>query len=301
MLNKRLASAAVIVSGMLLLIWLDFHWGRADVWHLPGLVLGSLSIVIITIASGELASMWRSTGQPVDVALVVVLTVWMGLGSCLSLGWPTAAAWLGGAFASWSVAMLVAVMVGFAGEMTRLGSITGQADRLARTVMILVYLSLPVVFMALHRTWSGDNGLGLSAFLAVVVSVKFSDVGAYFVGKTWGRHKMSPRLSPNKTVEGAVGGFVGGIAGSALVWWLVAPWLLTDRVDVCWGFVLAYGAVIAAAGMFGDLAESLLKRDLHTKDSSVWLPGLGGVMDIIDSLVFALPASYLFLLVWPPA
>ena len=124
-----------------------------------------------------------------------------------------------------------------------------------------------------------------------------SDIGAYFVGRAFGRRKLIPSVSPGKTVAGAV----GGLAASMLVAWLYARSVLVPVASLGftpWG-ALAFGAVISVAAQVGDLFESLLKREGGVKDSSRILPGHGGVLDRFDSLIFVLPVAYL-LLGWLP-
>jgi phosphatidate cytidylyltransferase len=105
---------------------------------------------------------------------------------------------------------------------------------------------------------------------------------------------MTPLLSPGKTWEGAAGAIVMACAASWLCLGVLTPWLTGHPAQTpLWG-VIAYGAALALMGMIGDLAESLIKRDMGLKDSSAWLPGLGGVLDIIDSLLVAAPVAYLF-------
>ena len=100
-------------------------------------------------------------------------------------------------------------------------------------------------------------------------------------------------MSPKKTFEGAAGGIAAAILGAVLCQIWLVPWLVGDKPSPgsLLGWTL-YGFVLAAAGMFGDLAESLLKRDAQRKDSSTWLPGLGGVLDVLDSLLVAAPLAY---------
>ena len=105
---------------------------------------------------------------------------------------------------------------------------------------------------------------------------------------------MTPLLSPGKTWEGAAGGTLTACVTSWACFHWLAPWLVGSRyVEPPVYASLLYGLILAAAGMHGDLAESLLKRDMNRKDSSTWLPGLGGVLDIIDSVLVAAPCAYL--------
>ncbi|EQD37578.1 Phosphatidate cytidylyltransferase, partial [mine drainage metagenome] len=113
------------------------------------------------------------------------------------------------------------------------------------------------------------------------------DIAAYFAGSLWGKHKLSPRLSPKKSWEGLIAGFVV----SSMVGALMIPPLLHRSLD--------FGLVVGAAGgilsVFGDLGESAIKRWAQTKDSGSFMPGHGGLLDRVDSLLFALPALYYLL------
>jgi phosphatidate cytidylyltransferase len=144
----------------------------------------------------------------------------------------------------------------------------------------VLYLGVPIgSLVALH------GAVGREAVLWLLVTVIVSDTAQYAVGRLFGRHKLSPIISPKKTVEGAAGGFL--VAPVAMVvagrWWL-------PGLDAGW--VAAIAALIVALGIAGDLFESLLKRSAGIKDSSTLIPGHGGVLDRIDGLLFAAPAFY---------
>lgn len=129
--------------------------------------------------------------------------------------------------------------------------------------------------------------------LYAVFAAKFTDIGAYLVGCAFGRHKLIPRISPGKSWEGVAGGILAGTAvGTAMVWGLrdtFAPFGLTPLRAVPLGVALSICAIT------GDLTESLFKRAACVKDSSGVVPGMGGLLDVLDSLLFAFPALYLFL------
>ena len=119
------------------------------------------------------------------------------------------------------------------------------------------------------------------------------DTGAYAVGRTMGKRKLIPKVSPGKTVEGAV----GGIIVTVLACWLYVRFALRPHAQLAlspWGTVI-FGVIISVAAQVGDLAESLLKREAGVKDSSNIIPGHGGVLDRFDSLLFVLPVAYLLL------
>lgn len=130
---------------------------------------------------------------------------------------------------------------------------------------------------------------GPAILLALGASVAASDVGAFAAGNLLGRHKLAPRLSPNKTWEGVAGGIAGAYAGFALMSF-AAPL----DTGVRWVLPLA----VALAGVWGDLLESLIKRQFGVKDAGTWLPGFGGLLDRIDSLLVVLPVAYTILVIW---
>lgn len=135
--------------------------------------------------------------------------------------------------------------------------------------------------LLIHQHLEGGAGLVLVLGLAVAMS----DIGAFVVGKAFGRHKLTPRLSPNKTVEGVAGNFLGAYVGVAfMAFALPAPLRL-------WALI-GLPLLIGLGALWGDLVESALKREFGVKDAGGWLPGFGGLLDRIDSLLIVLPLSY---------
>ena len=128
-----------------------------------------------------------------------------------------------------------------------------------------------------------------------------SDIGAFFVGRAFGKRKLMPSVSPGKTVAGAI----GGLAATILIGWLYVRFLLTPTTQLAFvrGGLIAFTILVSVAAQIGDLTESLLKREAGMKDSSHIIPGHGGVLDRFDSLLFVLPVAYVLfnaLLVWAP-
>jgi phosphatidate cytidylyltransferase len=141
---------------------------------------------------------------------------------------------------------------------------------------------------------------GLLLLLPVLLTWA-SDIGAFFVGRAFGKRKLMPSVSPSKTIAGAVGALVV----TAVVAWLYTRFVLTPATQLAFvrGGVILFGLLVSAAAQLGDLAESLLKREAGMKDSSHLIPGHGGVLDRFDSLLFVLPVAYVLLnmlLVWAP-
>jgi phosphatidate cytidylyltransferase len=168
------------------------------------------------------------------------------------------------------------------------GSIGGAATILFGGL----YIGLPMALglMILKK----PEGYFILGFLLAVNF--FTDIGAYVTGSHLGRHKLCPHLSPKKTVEGAIGGFVFALAASLichLIFFLMKKPLFTIYE------ILGLGAFFGIASQVGDLVESIFKRDAGVKDSGKIIPGHGGVLDRIDSLLFTLPLMYLYLIIFP--
>jgi phosphatidate cytidylyltransferase len=174
------------------------------------------------------------------------------------------------------VALLAWVTV----EMLWLGSTIQQSGAL---VLGLFYIGLPLGFIPAIRTAVGWPGAAL--LLAVVI---VSDSAQYYVGRALGRHRLAASISPNKTAEGALGGVVAASLLMGLVGTRVFPW---DSAPV----LASLGALLAGAGICGDLVESRLKRTAGLKDSASLIPGHGGVLDRIDALLFVSPALVAYL------
>jgi phosphatidate cytidylyltransferase len=157
----------------------------------------------------------------------------------------------------------------------------GFVQDVTATVFCLVYAPFLAAFVALLLR--ADNGVQrVITFIIVTIA---SDIGGYAVGATFGRHPMAPRISPKKSWEG----FAGSTAGCLIAGVLCVQLLL----DGTWWVGLVLGAVVVVAATLGDLAESLVKRDLGVKDMSNILPGHGGIMDRLDSLLAAVPVVWL--------
>ncbi len=129
--------------------------------------------------------------------------------------------------------------------------------------------------------------LGQDLLLLLFICVTFSDTGAFYVGTLFGKHRMAPGVSPKKSWEGAAGGLAAAVAGA-----LVAHFWFYRALPL--GHAVILGVVLGGMGILGDLAESMLKRATGSKDSSALLPGHGGVLDRVDSLIFSAPILYYY-------
>lgn len=301
MLGQRLFSAAIIISAMLILVWLDYQLGTDARLGRPGLLLAAFALILACTASVELIRMWSTEARPLNTTLAAIATTTMTGVCCIPLLWSDYPADCPIGKFGWAVSgIVIAIVMVFFHEMfwfdrnpsdveKKPGIVT---DRLARYVLCFGYLFMLFGFLAAHRTVYDSNAIGLLSIIMLMATVKMSDSFAYFFGKTFGKNKIAPTLSPKKTLEGAIGSVFGAWLASAIVLFLVAPFIFEVEIEKPNWWFLVYGLLISLAGMAGDLAESLFKRDANCKDSSKWLPGLGGILDVMDSLVFATPVSY---------
>jgi len=160
---------------------------------------------------------------------------------------------------------------------------------LAVSLFGLIYLAIPLSVLVNINYFFPENSAhdGRLWVLYTLAVAKCGDMGAYFSGKAFGRHPFAPYISPKKTWEGALGGLLFG---------LLASFCFVKFLPLSFLEATFLGAAISILAQFGDLAESILKRDAGVKDSNQ-LPGLGGALDMVDSLVFTVPLVYIFLLI----
>ena len=138
----------------------------------------------------------------------------------------------------------------------------------------------------------GSSLDGMLHLIALLAIIKFADAGAYFAGKSFGRHKLIPSISPGKTIEGLVGGMLLSILIAYFFLRVLLPWCGVPGGGFVWGPALL-GCLLTLVGLVGDLLESMVKRSVGAKDSGALLPGLGGVWDVTDSLLLTAIVGYL--------
>jgi phosphatidate cytidylyltransferase len=297
MLRWRLLLGTVFVGTLAALCWLDAQAATPGTWLMP------LGLLLTVLGTQELLGLWSTRPQqPLGWAVYVgnVLIVLANFGAIWKpamfgpLGWP-------------AVGFALAILVVLWGEMARYTGPGGVAERLGLASFALAYVGLLMSFLVQLRLLGPGGSWGLAALASLVLIVKSSDIGAYTVGRLIGRHKMAPVLSPGKTLEGAAGAFGAALlAAWASQRWLI-PWMIGAEAATvgaspsgsphvsavpAWGWIVA-GLSLCLVGIVGDLAESLLKRDAGRKDSSTWMPGFGGILDLIDSLLLTAPIAYL--------
>jgi len=264
-----------------------------------------LFIVAMLVAGGwELIHFLRAAGaQPYwRFALVMVVLVgvapWLCFGLSYRIGSPIRAS-------------LIAVLLSILG--TGIVAVakrdpTSSLRDSGATLLAILYLGFLGSF-ALHIR-SGlylPGSAGAWVLLVVLLITKASDIGAYFAGSLWGTHKLIPSISPGKSVEGMLGGFAASMLVSALLWSILRAWLFQIDASghslpplgpvVGFTYSLFFGLLISAFGQLGDLFESCFKRDAGLKDSGKVIPRFGGILDLVDSPILAMPVAWL-LLTW---
>jgi len=170
---------------------------------------------------------------------------------------------------------------------------SGVIVGISTTIFGILYISWFLSFLIKIRFLAG--GLGL--FLTVLIITKLGDIGAYFIGLRFGRKPLIPHISPKKTVEGAAGGLIFSTLGALAcrpffpAFSGIPPW----RENLGYLHLMFIGLLLGTLAQLGDLSESLMKRDCQIKDSGNILPGMGGALDFIDSLLFTAPAFYFYM------
>ncbi len=179
---------------------------------------------------------------------------------------------------------------------SRQHTVEGVAASTGAVLLAMVYLGLMSGFLlAIRREHSAWLIVG------IILTTKASDTGAYFTGRAIGRHKMIPWLSPGKTWEGLLGGMLFAMLVGALMALASRRWLPEPSDQIVWWLGVMAGGVFAVVGQLGDLCMSLFKRGARLKDSSHLLPGLGGVMDVLDSPLMVAPVAYWLLSAFAPS
>jgi len=295
--SSRLVVAAIVATIFAALTWADANGfgGAMPAWYLlPVVVLlavgGVDELIRLFAARDLLLPSWLLRPLAVAIPLAAAFGTQAFVAEtaraspAASMGWP-------------AFVFMLSVMILFAVEIAGYRPAGRAVERLSASALILAFIGLPLAFMVSLRLiclenlgleQTGRGHLGIVPLVSLVAVVKAGDIAAYAIGSLCGRNRMAPVLSPGKTWEGAL----ASLAASLAVAWLLVGTSAIDLPIRPWGGWVAYGFAVGLSGIAGDLAESLLKREAGTKDSGRSLGGLGGVLDLVDSLLFAAPIAW---------
>jgi phosphatidate cytidylyltransferase len=167
----------------------------------------------------------------------------------------------------------------------RIRSIESAAREISFALLAFIYIP----FLLMHLVLLRQTDFGIQWMFVIMLIVMTNDSAAYYTGSAFGKHRLYPLVSPKKSIEGAIGGLVGSLGGTLLAKFTFFPQLSFRDVVVT-------ALVVGVVGQAGDLFESLLKRSFGVKDSGTIIPGHGGVLDRLDSILFAAPITYYYVL-----
>lgn len=290
----RLTLGPVLIALLAALFFVDARSGPAAPW------LFVLALFLVVRSAWEMADLLRASGLAPNLPLLctcaafVVASNWLPVWQALSQSVPAPIGRLGPPMLAYALASMVL----FGNALMQYREPGGNLARLGVAMLSLTYLAVFVSLTAQLR-WVASSELSYLPLASLVVVTKCGDTAAFFTGRALGCQKLCPRISPGKTVAGAWGAIAGGALGAWICLSLAPRWFAPDAVPAAWYWSLVYGVIVSAVGMVGDLAESLIKRDVGRKDSAPLLPGFGGLLDLLDSVIFTGPAAYLLWLVLP--
>jgi len=270
-LQQRLLTAGVAVPLLILIFWAGGRWFLA------------LVLFVILVGMSEFYGLVQAKGLLPQPVLGTIAA--LGLGLNAYYGNP-----------SYALLILTAtVLACLALQITRLDlstAITGSAS----TILGVIYVGWLLSHFVLLRNWKmpgSGHDLGFFLVILVIATTFLADAGAYFAGRSLGKHKLIPRISPGKTWEGVAGGIIVGSLGLLAAKLVFDQWIFPTRFP--WYHALILGPILVAVSILGDLAESMLKRDAGIKDSGTIVPGHGGILDRLDSVLFTVPTAYYYL------
>ena len=271
-MTRRFASAFVALPILFGAVWLE--WPRGEPMLFAALVFVAAAIACFELA--RLSALWGDRIHPAIPLVVTMIVLISGLSRALGNRTEGYTFFLD--IAAVVVCPLAGWVLGSGRKLPLVDSPPAMILRVGVYLGLSLYFALQLRFLEDGREWT----------LLLLLVVFATDTSAYLVGRAIGRTPLAPAISPNKTREGAVAGLVGAVAAS-----VIANRIL--GLDAIMWEAAALGVIIGVLGQLGDLAESRLKRKAGVKDSGWLIPGHGGILDRLDSILYVLPAAYLFI------
>lgn len=263
-IGQRVLTSIVAIPIVLVFVWFGGWWAFAA------------SALVVVLGINELHTMMIHEGYHPMIGVSLVLSLLF----LLAAMFPQLRLTL------LEIGLSIAVLISFPLLFFR-KKLEGAMIDWSLTLAIAIYLGWPLSLFPQLRGYQVGFSPGFWWVLIVLLGVWGFDTGAFFTGRFFGRHKLAPKISPAKTWEGVIGGMIFSIAFSLLL--TVIP------LKIPWYFAIVLGILIGVAATLGDLAESLIKRQTHVKDSGHFMPGHGGILDRVDSLLFAVIVVFVFM------
>ncbi|MAD19256.1 MAG: hypothetical protein CMJ52_03430 [Planctomycetaceae bacterium] len=280
MLRQRLITGPILIALLVLLVEVD---ARGIMGSAPGMVFAVVFAMLVPIAAGEAASLVRACGTRCPSGLAIAASLAMYLASLVASKFTDPILAIGVAMLGPVIGFGIA-LVGLAMSRRIGGAFVGATAIAGIGIWTGLLPAFWILAIEAHGAW-------LVAGLVLVV--KAGDIGAYFTGMLVGRRKLIEWLSPKKTIEGGLGGLAFAAAAGAGVAILSRGAVPAAELGLAAGIV--GGVLLAVVGAGGDLVESLLKRAAGAKDSGSVLPGMGGILDVLDSPLAAGPVAWIIL------
>lgn len=283
MLSWRVGLSVIIVPALIALFYFDAQAGPSA----P--ILLALTLVLGLRCTREMVLLLRPRFPEVRTRACGACVTAVLLAGWAPHWWGDGDA-AGSALAGIAVSFVLCVIGLFALEAWRYHGAGRRMETLAGQIMTVAYVGLLLAVTAQLR-WVAGAAAGYLALGSLIIAVKMGDTTAYTCGRLFGKRKMAPTLSPGKTWAG----FSGALLGSAVAAWawlaFATPVFRPGAEPPTWYWSLLYGGMLGLAGLVGDLCESLIKRDMGRKDAAPLMPGFGGLLDLLDSVLYAGPVA----------
>ena len=261
---RRTISSVVLIAVVLVVIYLIPSWMFCII---ISLFVASGMFEFFRLVENRGIFVYKYFGTVVGSLIPIVIFIGSGLPEVKNLE---------------PILIVTAGLFAFTLQLIRRDNARDHLVSMALTIFALFYIAWFFSFFVKLKLL--PNGANLVAFLVIVT--KSADIGAYLIGSRFGRTELIPRISPKKTKEGTIGGIVFSI--------IIAVTLGRVLTGFATGHLFVLGFILATLGQVGDLAESLIKRNCGVKDSGVYFAGIGGMLDLIDSLLFTAPVFWFY-------
>ena len=287
MFHQRLISAFALISLLVAVVWLEYWYPLMGV---PGLWIWPLGLYATWATAAELTRLAQTANHRLNRSAILSAVTMVYLISSVPLFW----AFSGQPYppdcpvgiVGWPALALPIALFGLSSLQMLYYKPDGKAlEELSIGAMVVLYVGGCTSFWIVLRTQSPAQW-SLLTLVGVIAVTKLADIGAYSVGKLFGRNKLCPQISPGKTWEGLCGGFLFSAVGSWLYFEYFVRWMQPTTPSSLGTFgPILLALLLTVTGLIGDLTESLVKRDVGSKDSGRLLPGMGGIWDVTDSLL----------------